>query len=124
MTQTVFTLFEAAIDLMGKLIYVIIGLALLGFMWGVLKFLFSGGSEKLKKEGKDFMIYGILILFVMSSMWGIVYLFRNFVLNNYVGDIDSGGDMLDDPAGSDLNDTPGDVNDLDAIFEQPDQYAV
>jgi hypothetical protein len=46
-------------------------LALLFFFWGVAKYIWSEGQGK--AEGKQIMIWGIVGLFVMSSVWGIVY---------------------------------------------------
>lgn len=120
MTKTVFNLFESGIDLVNRLIYLCIGLALVGFLWGVLRFLFSGGNEKLKKDGKDFMVYGILVLFVMTSVWAIVYMVQSFVLDTpYQGDVNTDGwDELDNPS----QDKP--FTDPSQLFEKPDQYAV
>jgi hypothetical protein len=118
MSKTIFDLFQAATNVMSSLMYLIIALALLGFMWGIVRVLFSGGSEKLKKEGKDFMLYGILILFVMTSLWGLVYLFRNFILDNTgYGDVDSGSNEIDSP-----NVDP--FENPDQLFEPPAQVAV
>ncbi len=119
MNKTAFSLFESAIDLINNLIYLVIGLALVGFLWGVLRFLFSGGSDKLKKEGKDFMIYGILILFVMTTLWAIILFARDFVFGSgYKGDIDSGVDIIDSPS----SDQP--FENTDQLFEEQPQYAV
>lgn len=50
-------------------------LALLVFFWGVVKFIWAEGQGK--EDGKKIMIWGIVALFVMSSVWGIVYFIRN-----------------------------------------------
>jgi uncharacterized membrane protein len=84
---TIFKLMNSVIDLINKLIYIIIGLALVGFLWGIVKILFSGGNEKIREEGRKFTIYGILTLFVMTSMWSIVYLMKDFLGNDYTGDV-------------------------------------
>jgi len=46
-------------------------LALLLFFWGIAKYIWSEGTEK--AQGKQIMIWGVVALFVMSSIWGIVY---------------------------------------------------
>lgn len=51
---------------------VVVGLALLGFFWGLMKFVFSAGNEEAKEQGKHIMIYGIIALFVMVAVWGLV----------------------------------------------------
>ncbi len=53
------------------LIFPIIGmLATLYFLWSLVKFLQSSGSDK--EDAKQQMIWGIVILFVMVSVWGLV----------------------------------------------------
>ncbi len=79
MRTTIFSLFETFIELINKTIYLLISLALVGFLWGIVKFLFSGANEKARSEGRKFMIYGILILFVMTSMCAIIYLMKDFI---------------------------------------------
>jgi len=51
---------------------VVLGLALLGFFWGLAKFIFSQGDEEAKMDGKKIMIWGISALFVMVAVWGLV----------------------------------------------------
>lgn len=46
-------------------------LALLYFFYGVAKYIWSEGTEK--AAGKNIMIWGVVALFVMSSIWGIIY---------------------------------------------------
>jgi SNF family Na+-dependent transporter len=45
-------------------------LALLFFFWGIAKYIWSAGNEK--EEGKKIMYWGVIALFVMSCVWGIV----------------------------------------------------
>jgi len=45
-------------------------LALLFFFWGIAKYVWSVGEAK--DEAKSVMIWGIVALFVMSSVWGLV----------------------------------------------------
>lgn len=62
------------IGIFGLAFPAIVALALLTFFWGLAKFLGSGGSEKSVEEGKKLMLWGIIGLFVMLSMWTIVAL--------------------------------------------------
>jgi hypothetical protein len=54
---------------------VLAGLALLVFFYGLMKFIFAGANGKV--EGKNFMIWGVIALFVMVSVWGIVRFLQN-----------------------------------------------
>lgn len=56
------------------LTYVIIGYALLLFVWGIYKYIAQSGDERGAEEGTKLMSYGILVLFVMTAMWGLVRL--------------------------------------------------
>ncbi|HEY4476388.1 MAG TPA: hypothetical protein VJB69_00130 [Candidatus Paceibacterota bacterium] len=50
----------------------IVGLATIYFLIGVLKYIQSVGDETKRKEGVVMMTYGIIGLFVMVSLWGLV----------------------------------------------------
>lgn len=49
---------------------IVVAIALLAFFWGIVKFIFGG--DEAKKEGQQFMIWGLVGLFVMVSVWGLV----------------------------------------------------
>jgi len=58
--------------LLSQLVPLLIGLAVVIFLFGVLRFIFSGDNDEKRKSGAWFMAYGILGLFVMVSIWGLV----------------------------------------------------
>ncbi len=66
------TLLSSIKNLVGTALPIVVGLALLGFFWGLMKFIFAAGNEEKKAEGKNIMIYGIIALFVMVAVWGLV----------------------------------------------------
>lgn len=53
------------------IIPIIFALALLFFLWGVMKFIGADDAAK-RQEGKKFIISGLIGLFVMTSLWGII----------------------------------------------------
>ena len=56
-----------------SLTQLVAALALLAFFWGLVKFIAAvGGDEKAVSEGKNLMVWGVLGLFVMVSVWGIL----------------------------------------------------
>ena len=71
----------------GTLVPLIFGLALLFFLWGVLKAFVIKGDEDSRSEGKQYMVWAILGLVVMVSLWGIVNLLS--------GALGLGGDSLE-----------------------------
>ena len=82
-TPPVFTTSPDATTILGRVQtianYVIPFLVTLGviyFIYGVITYVISKGEEA-KKEGRDRMIYGIIGLFVIVSLWGIVGILGN-----------------------------------------------
>ena len=59
---------------------IVVGIALLVFFWGLVKFIFAQGSETVKADGKKIMIWGLIALFVMMSVWGIISFFQGAFL--------------------------------------------
>ncbi len=60
-------------NILDLLIPLLIAAALIAFFWGLVKYVWSGGGEN-HEEGKKVMIAGIVALFVMVSVWGIIRL--------------------------------------------------
>lgn len=46
--------------------------AFLVFVWGVARFIRSAGNEKEIKDSKNLLIWGIIGLFVLVTIWGII----------------------------------------------------
>ncbi|MDP1689857.1 MAG: hypothetical protein Q8L52_01495 [bacterium] len=54
---------------------VIFALAFLVFVYGVVNYFFLGtGEEKKREEGKQFVLWGVVGLVVLFSVWGFVNL--------------------------------------------------
>ena len=58
------------------LIPIVIGVGVIVFLWGVLKYVLQS-SDAGKAEGRQFMLWGIIALFVMVSVWGLVNILRD-----------------------------------------------
>ena len=62
------------------------------FLYGIITYLTAGGVEDKIKEGKTYMIWGIVALFVMIAVWGLVA-----VLGNTFPAIDTGAKIPKGP---------------------------
>ena len=52
---------------------VIFGLAFLVFIWGVVNYFFFGtDDDKKRTEGRQFILWGVLGMVVLFSVWGLV----------------------------------------------------
>jgi len=54
---------------------IVITLAFVAFFWGLAKFILSSGNEKEVTSGKEFMMYGILALFILWTFKAIILFF-------------------------------------------------
>jgi len=78
-------------ELIGILLPIVVALALLFFFWGLAKFILASGDEDAKDQGKRIMIWGVVALFVMASVWGLVAFFGNLT------GVDQGQNLLNVP---------------------------
>ncbi len=58
--------------LLSTSITIVFGLALVYFFWGTGQFILNAGDQKKREEGRQKILWGIIALFVMASIWGIV----------------------------------------------------
>lgn len=59
-------------DLINQATPIIVALALLAFFWGLVTYIFQSGDAEKRKKGLSIMIWGIIALFVMLSIFGII----------------------------------------------------
>jgi len=52
-------------------------LALTAFVWGVVQYVINDAEEAKKAKGRSFMIWGIIGMTVMFSVWGLVGILGN-----------------------------------------------
>ncbi len=62
------------VGLINRAILLLTGIALLAFLWGVAEFILNAGNATELEEGKRKMFYGVIGLFILVSLWGIVAL--------------------------------------------------
>jgi len=94
------SLVEFFVDLINTAVPIIIALAVLYFIWGVFRYVIADDDET-KAKGKNTMLWGIIGIFVMISVWGLVNILRNTF--NLDEDAPSNIDIIPDP----VNNTPG-----------------
>lgn len=69
------------IDLINLAIPVLIGIALVLFFAGVVRFLYRSGDHHTKTEDREILVWGLVAIFVLVSVWGIV----NFLKESFLG---------------------------------------
>lgn len=74
--QNAFSIVDTIQSFVNILVPLAISVGVLYFIWGVIQYT-TGKSDDAKKEGRDRMIYGIIGLFVIVSIWGLVNIISN-----------------------------------------------
>lgn len=77
-----FTLALCALD--KTVIPFLVGIGLVIFLTGVIKFVGAGDNEEKRQGGRDMMIFGLIALFIMVSVWGFVNLLSNSIFGSNV----------------------------------------
>lgn len=75
---------QTILSALGAIIPILIGVAVAVFFYGVAKFILaaSNANAQARAGGIKFMIYGVVALFVMVSIWGLVALLQNSLLGS------------------------------------------
>jgi len=63
--------------LSGSVVPFLIGLAMVILLVGILQYVRAGDNEEKREAGRGLMIFGIITLFVMVSVWGFVKILHN-----------------------------------------------
>jgi uncharacterized membrane-anchored protein len=72
--ETLHTIFLFIMNVMGYIVRFLTAIAVVAVLWGIVKYFFNHSPEK-RKDANKFMIYGLLSLLVIVSLWSFVHLF-------------------------------------------------
>lgn len=67
--------------IVNQLVPIVSTIVVLVFFYGLVKFVLSAGDEDSSKKAKAYMIRGILGMFVMTTIWGIIAFMQNTIGN-------------------------------------------
>lgn len=67
--DTIFPLIDAFIGL-------IMVLAVLAFIIGVIRFMYTAGNDKSRESGKNLLVWGTIAMLVLVSVWGLVKIIK------------------------------------------------
>jgi len=76
LTQFIYKVNEVIVN---PLIILLFGIALISFFWGIFEFLSKSSSEEGRVRGKRNMVWGIIGMFIMFSVFGII----NIILGTF-----------------------------------------
>ena len=67
---------KSTVGLLQQVIFVVFGLAVVVFAWGIVKLIAAAGSPEKIKQARAVIWYGIIGIFVLASLWGIITFFQ------------------------------------------------
>lgn len=76
--------------IVNPLIIFLFALATIYFIVGLVKYLLQPDSKEVKEQSKDQMIYGVLGMFIMIAVFGIMRIYLNTIKENRI-QVDSDG---------------------------------
>ncbi|MFA6006254.1 MAG: hypothetical protein WC764_00805 [Candidatus Paceibacterota bacterium] len=67
-----FSFLQTVKSVMNLLVPIMVGLALIYFIYGLAEYILISGESGKKEEGRTRMIWGTIAMFVLVSVWGLV----------------------------------------------------
>ncbi len=63
--------------LITSLVPVLFSIAMVAFIWGVIQTFINPNNEEARKKGKAYVLWGLIGLFIMVTMWSLVGVFTD-----------------------------------------------
>ncbi|MFA6338726.1 MAG: hypothetical protein WCW87_01565 [Candidatus Paceibacterota bacterium] len=76
-TDSLTLIFKISNLIINPIIYLLFSVAIVVFLWGVLQYFLQSDSEDAKTQASQHMLYGIIGIFIMISVFGITRLIMN-----------------------------------------------
>ena len=64
-------------SLLDDVVPICLVIALIYFIYGLAEYILESGETNKKEEGRTRMIYGTIAMFVIASVWGLVYFLQD-----------------------------------------------
>ena len=73
---SVMGLFDMSEAFLNRAVAIIVSLAIVWFIWNVFQYVIAADEAK-KADAKKYMVWGIVAIFVMVSIWGLVAILQS-----------------------------------------------
>ena len=70
--QNIKNILDDTISVLQILLFVFFGIAILVFSWGIVKYISAAGDPAKLKEARSFILWGIIFIFILVAIFGIV----------------------------------------------------
>ncbi|MEW5908046.1 MAG: hypothetical protein AB1643_02615 [Patescibacteria group bacterium] len=72
LAQTIVSIIGQVASIVSLIVPLLIGIALIVFIWGVIRYITAGGDEAKRAEARNTILYGVIGLFAIIAVWGLV----------------------------------------------------
>ncbi len=76
--------------IINPIIFLLFALALVIFLYGIVQYLLNPESEEIRKKSKDHMLWGVVGIFIMIAVFGIMRIILNTVGEKRININDTG----------------------------------
>ena len=66
-------------EILNPVIGLMIAIAFAVFLWGIIEFIANADNEQKREDGKRHIIWGLVGLFIMVAVAGIIVVINNFI---------------------------------------------
>lgn len=73
----IFNVINQVNNVVNAIIPFLVGLAVLVIIWGVFNYISGAGDEEKRAQAKQYIIWGVVGVFIMLSVWGLVNVLTN-----------------------------------------------
>ena len=78
-SDTIANLINQVNAVINTIIPFLVGLAVLIIIWGVFNYIAGAGDEEKRAQAKQYIVWGVVGVFIMLSIWGLV----NVLVNSF-----------------------------------------
>lgn len=78
------TFINKIIGIINLVIPFIVGLTVFVLIFGIFRYVSAGGSEEDLSKARSLIIYGLLAILLMFSVWGIVVIIKNTIFGDTI----------------------------------------
>jgi len=74
-------------DIVSLIVPLLITIALVVFIWGIIQYITAGADEEKRSAARSVILYGVIGLFAIVSVWGLVAIIQTTFGVNDTGTI-------------------------------------
>ena len=69
--------YPAVAGIINTIFPAVVGIAVFAVAWGIFKFILNAGDPEARKQGMATILWGVVGVFLMFSIWGLVNILKN-----------------------------------------------